>query len=104
MFSHSMLRRDAFALLRRAKVSLPLFAGLLLGGPVSAALGTDGDITRLLLGLALMALGYAAIKLIAPRLKKKGVLDMHMTPCGQDMKSIAMTALKPNKNSDNGGK
>lgn len=30
MFSHSMLRRDAFALLRRAKVSLPLFAGLLL--------------------------------------------------------------------------
>ena len=65
-----------------------LFAGLLLGEPAGRALGVSGEGASIALGLGLMALGFAGVKLISPRLKRRGALDMEMTPCGHTMSEI----------------
>lgn len=65
-----------------------LFAGLLLGAPVGNALGVGAEGASIVLGLGLMALGFLGVKLIAPHMKRKGALDMEMTPCGHTMNEV----------------
>lgn len=67
---------------------LLLFLGLLLGDAVGGALGMSAEGASILMGLALMALGFVGVKLISPHLKRKGALDMQMTPCGHSTSEI----------------
>ncbi len=75
-----------------------LFAGLLLGQPVSGALGISGETASIVLGLAFMALGFVCVRVIAPHMARKGALSMDMTPCGHTLSEIK------NKAQSNGGK
>lgn len=65
-----------------------MFAGLLLGEPISRALGANAETVSVVLGVAFMALGFVGVKLIAPHMARRGALSMDMTPCGHTLSEI----------------
>ena len=71
-----------------------LFAGLLLGEPVSRAFNVSAEAASVILGIAFMALGFAGVKLIAPHMARKGALSMDMTPCGHTISEIKAAQAK----------
>lgn len=77
-----------------------LIAGLALGGAVGGALGVSQEAASAVAGVALMAAGFAAVRLIAPRLARRGALELNMTPCGHS--ADEMRKIKA-ENADNGG-
>ena len=71
-----------------------LFAGLLLGEPVSRAFNVSSEAASVILGIAFMALGFVGVKLIAPHMARKGALSMDMTPCGHTISEIKAAQAK----------
>lgn len=80
-----LLRASALAYLLPLAM---LLLGLIVGNAVGEGLNMSAEAASAIMGIGFMALGFGGVKLIAPKLRKKGALNMDMTPCGRSMSDV----------------